>query len=240
VIPTWSDLARGHVWRTSPYSGTALLVHLAAAEHVDVDGVVRASAVDLVTFARTTIVQVRRALGALVDDGWAEVVEPARGRNAAVYRLLFPTLTGAARAATPDVEARTTRVDHVDADVSQPPLLTCPNEIPTNNADADASTRASRSKREPREHEAEARAITAEAWEQITPKPAVPFVAVVKIVEPFVGAGWPRDRIVAALVAVPTISTRWVEAELRGKASGPQGERAMITDRSTPGGTIPL
>lgn len=72
-----------------------------------------------------------------------------------------------------------------------------------------------------------AHAVAAEVWATKNPKPATPFVAVQKIAARFLDAGHDHDAIVAAMVAVPTISIGWVESRLnggpeRGRKSGAQ------------------
>lgn len=53
------------------------------------------------------------------------------------------------------------------------------------------------------------------------PRPAQPFVAVLAIVRKLVDAGWPVDDVVAACIAVPTISTGTCEFWLNKKRALP-------------------
>lgn len=84
--------------------------------------------------------------------------------------------------------------------------------------------------------QARAQEATRLVFERASPKPAVPFPGVKKIVARLLDAGWPDEAVVAACCAVPTISTGWVEAELRRRrpthAAGPRmaSTRADVTD----------
>lgn len=81
--------------------------------------------------------------------------------------------------------------------------------------------------------------LVAEVWERADPKPATPYVAVVKIARKLVAAGWQPDQVRDAMLAVPTISTGWVEAELRKRHRKPPGQQVQ-TDRARPGGRLAL
>lgn len=84
--------------------------------------------------------------------------------------------------------------------------------------------------------QARAQEATRLVFERASPKPAVPFPGVKRIVTRLLAAGWPDEDVVAACCAVPTISTGWVEAELRRRrpasSSGPRmaSTRADVTD----------
>lgn len=94
------------------------------------------------------------------------------------------------------------------------------------------------------------RAIATEVWDARKiagkPVPAQPFVAVAKIGEALLDAGHAPAAIVSAMNAVPTISTRWVEAELARRAglTGQRtGPRARVEGPRSPvptGGAVPL
>jgi hypothetical protein len=86
------------------------------------------------------------------------------------------------------------------------------------------------------------RAIATAVWERKKeagqPTPAQPFVAVAKIADALLSAGHQPARIIDAMVAVPTISTRWVEAELARRR--PQRRAAVSEDRDAPEGRVVL
>lgn len=78
--------------------------------------------------------------------------------------------------------------------------------------------------KEPKEAPAIAKEVVDRAWKRKTPRPATPYVAALKIVEKLLGAGWPARAVEEALVVVPTISTGWLEGELRKRHGGqPRG-----------------
>lgn len=86
-----------------------------------------------------------------------------------------------------------------------------------------------------------AREIVTKVWERSDPKPATPFVGVVKIAERLLRAGHDPQAIGRAMLAVPTISTGWVEAEIKKSSGTPPSRRAPIdTDRDAPEGRIDL
>lgn len=86
-----------------------------------------------------------------------------------------------------------------------------------------------------------AREIVTKVWERSDPKPATPFVGVVKIAERLLRAGHDAQAIGRAMLAVPTISTGWVEAEIK-KSSGtaPSRRTPIDTNRDAPEGRIDL
>lgn len=86
----------------------------------------------------------------------------------------------------------------------------------------------------------DARAITTLVWDLKNPKPAVPFPGVVKIAQRFVDAGYEDEDIVRAMVAVPTISTGWVEAELAKRVKRAPSSRPVDNDREGTRGRIKL
>lgn len=239
---------RAWVWARSPYTGGGLVAHLALAESADDDGIVNDDANVIAVLTRTTAGHVRRIIAELVDEGLAEVVEPKRGRKPAVIRLVVDAPTGTstsplthARARQPDPSTRR-RARQTDDDAQAHLFLNEVKEGQDNTPPpGDVSTRTrARRERQPREHEAAAREITRRVWDALDPKPAVPFVAISKIAEALLAAPWPADAIVEAMCAVPTISTRWVEARLRQGPHATQ-RRDMIDDaRDTPGGRIQL
>lgn len=86
-----------------------------------------------------------------------------------------------------------------------------------------------------------AHAVAAEVWKMKNPRPATPFIAVQKIAARFLDAGHDHDAIVAAMVAVPTISIGWVEARLNGGnqrhgKESPQDLQARIDEEFNLGG----
>lgn len=85
-----------------------------------------------------------------------------------------------------------------------------------------------------------AREIVSKVWERKDPKPATPFIGCVKIAEALLRAGHDPQAIGRAMVAVPTISTRWVEAEIAKGGPAPSRRAPIDTNRDAPEGRIDL
>lgn len=86
-----------------------------------------------------------------------------------------------------------------------------------------------------------AKEIVDKVWERSSPKPATPYIGVVKIAEALLRAGHDPQAIGRAMLAVPTISTRWVEAEINRSGGPPESRRTPIdTNRDAPEGRIDL
>lgn len=240
---------RGWVWARSPYTGGALVVHLALAESADDDGIVQHDANELAVFTRSTPAHVRRIVGELVDEGFAAVLEPKRGRRPAVIGLVCvdapdglsgPSLT---RRPARQESVSTRRPARQTAPADQAHLFT--NEMSegqdTPSTASNGSTRRpARREREPREHEVEARQITERVWHRMDPPPAQRFIAVAKIAEQLL-TSFDAKAIEDAMVEVPTISVRWVEASIRQRsARQPQRRDNIDNARTNPGGRIKL
>lgn len=101
------------------------------------------------------------------------------------------------------------------------------------NASSDTRTPSEPSERSVQDR---ARQVAKDVWERSTPKPAVPFVGVVKIARRLLDAGHPDGDVVDAMLAVPTISVRWVEGELNKRKRRPATVVVSDWDRSAPSG----
>jgi hypothetical protein len=84
-----------------------------------------------------------------------------------------------------------------------------------------------------------AREIVDAVWERKNPKPATPYIGCVKIAESLLHAGHDPQAIGKAMMTVPTISTRWVEAEIarskpatRSRIIGPDDGASGVIDPS--------
>jgi hypothetical protein len=118
---------------------------------------------------------------------------------------------------------------------TEPALFDVPADL------ADARPVVKRPARKPRKHETEARTIVDAVWLRLDPKPAQPYIAIVKIAEALLASGWAAPSIENAMCAVPTISTRWVESALRRARGGPTSPGATIDrDRTQPTGEVKL
>lgn len=156
---------------------------------------------------------VRRHLKALVTDGWLEVTEEGGGRGkATVFRVCRER--GAPRAGLDDANARNPDAirAHSEGDTR---AFSDSAHIPQANSllepPAPGSAEPSIKDR--------ARSLTQRVWEARTPKPAQPFVAVCKIAERMLAAGHEDEALYRAMLAVPTISTGWLEGNLNGNGN---------------------
>ncbi len=249
--------AVGWVFRHSPLKGVAFAIHLAVADSVNDQHEHRfwmRQAV-LAVKARTTRATVNTALAAMVNaDGehpWDPLVELlAEHRGGAnEYRFLYPDVGVVYETRTRGVSTQTTPsgkagvssqptggVTAADTGVEREPThnpkVNPTNPTPTGGPPVELSVAEQR--------EVTAREVTAEVWEARDPKPAQPFVAVVGVAVRLLAAGWERDKVRDAMVAVPTISTGWCEGWLndaRGRGRPAPG-RAVTTDRAAPTGRV--
>lgn len=227
------------------------MVLLAVADAANSDGEHAYPGVDNV--ARASLYSRRQAISLLADlvaHGWLEVEAEGGGRgHATTYRMPFQVpVDRAATAPIPPPErvqpphppaggkGATGAQERVQSgpETVQPGLH--PNgstngELPTEQPPADAGA-------------AVVHSVYAAKKAANHPPPAVPFPGLVKIARQLLAAGWPEPELVAAMAAVPTISTRWVEAELVRRRGGTPGSRqqgrAVDTDRDEPTGRLDL
>jgi hypothetical protein len=125
--------AVGWVYRHSPYSGVAFQVHHAVADSVnDQHGnEFWMTKPNLAIKARTSVASAKRAMEAMVADGYLDLLEESGGRDGSRYRFLFPDVpviydsrsTGSPRTGSPGRANRlTTRAQpaHQDAPTGSP------------------------------------------------------------------------------------------------------------------------
>ena len=227
----------------SPAEGAAYAAHLVLAMHADGRRRVRRAQVELAGRARLHPNTFRGCVRELIALGLVDVITNASGRTPALLELrvdrvhgaVYPVVDRAVDAVYDDLDRAH---DAVKTDDSEEALLI---DLDLKDQDNDAAPRRRSQKRDPRPFETEAREIVGRVWQARAMPPAQPFVAIVKIVEALLGAGWPGPDVERACTAVPTISSRWVEAwlnESRGTSSGP---RARIDDdRDRPTGRVNL
>lgn len=236
----------GWVWRNSPYDGATFLVHLALGDLANDahEYEIWLLTKNLAEKARVSTPTARRALVRLVDDGYLSVVENNAGRNrASRYRFEMPDgrssrSTGRSSRATESIITRDP-VDHGDRPKEQEGELNEEREendagsLPLAVPDSKPT-----SKKEPDPIVERAREISSKVWERKNPRPATPFVGIVKIAEALLRAGHDPQAIGRAMIAVPTISTRWVEAEIA--RSSPSSGQPVDDDRSGESGRVDL
>lgn len=133
------DLAM--VWRHSPATGNALLVHLALAD-MAIDGLVCASQGEIALLARCDVSTVSRRIADLVEIGELAAESHGAGRRSPIFRITHKAMTeGAPRAIVqdagvvqddmirPDDRPQDEREDVMQEAHSAPPEVTAPISI---------------------------------------------------------------------------------------------------------------
>lgn len=207
------------VWENANASGTDLLVLLAIADNANDDGTDSwPSEATLADKTRVSTRTVRRCIRTLEENG-ALVVEQHKGgfpdtrpdRRPNRYTIL---MTGGQ-----DVRADTERAD-----------------IQRTNGRTSAVERADTGVRitvqEPSiDPSSPAREVVNRYWEESDPKPATPYIALVKNVERLLGAGWLPEEVSAALPQARAFTVSALEYVLRSATTGPKsvGDRNLVT-----------
>lgn len=206
----------GFVFRHSPYKGSRLIVHLAIGDVVNDahDNEFWMSVTKLATKCRLGRSAVIAALAELVADDFLEVLSEGGGRGRVTrYRFLMPET------------ARS--VDGLETARFTPETARSESET----ARSTKTTPITRTKETKENGNADAMFVAKSVFDAKEPKPAQPFVAVVKIAQRLLDAGHDRDAIVSAMLEVPTISVGWVEAKLNGRTNGKPDKQTMIDRR---------
>lgn len=225
------------------------MVLLAVADAANVDGLhAHPGVANVARFTLYSSGGARRLLEELEAEGWLIVTEQGTGRGrATVYQVPMGASNNAALARrascapSPDVKARMpapeTRAPAPETRASEPERRAsrcAPNGL-DNGATEEPTTAAPKG----RGTSPEARAIATAVWEGSgETKPATPFIAVAKVADALLTAGHAPDAITAAMLQVPTISTRWVEADLR--KNQPRRATPVAEDRAAPSGRVAL
>jgi hypothetical protein len=210
--------ATGWVYRFSPATGATLLVHLAIADSAnDQHGYeLWMRQAWLAGKARVSRRAVNTALAWLADNALLELLEQgAKAGRPNRYRLLMPKLTavfdpqqGVQPVHTPSAAGaqggENTVHTGVRTGVTHNPRDN-PKENPTKEGTAPTVSQ-------------RARAIISSLHDErrAANQPGVPnFIASVKVVERMLQAGWTDEAVGRACRKVPTITTGWLEGELR-------------------------
>jgi len=77
------------VWDNSPYTGAALLIHVALSEWANDEGICWPSQATIAKRARCTDRYVRDTIKKMQRDGLLEIVKASNGYGSHVYRLVF-------------------------------------------------------------------------------------------------------------------------------------------------------
>lgn len=231
------------------------LVLLAVADCANVEGEHSHPGIaNVARFSLYSTGQCRRTLEELEAEGWLIVTEQGGGRGrATVYRVPMSIAGHPAlerRASCAGSDPRNARISPTETRASEPetrapqPETRASGRAPNGSNGSNNGTPNGDESPEgdPPAIEDPARAITVAVWEASSPKPATPFIGVVKIARRLLDAGHDPDAITAAMIAVPTISTRWVEAELNrsSRPRPPATLRPVDDDRDAPTGRIAL
>lgn len=240
-----------------PYGNRARglrMVLLAVADCANVDGEhAHPGIAGVVRFSLYSSGQARRLLDELEAEGWLVVTEQGGGRaagsrhgRATVYRVPMgadhPMLVKrASRAGTNPANARVGAPDTraPQADTRAPEAVTRASGCAPNGSSNGPSNGTSNGP----PADADGRAVAQRVWDASDPKPATPFIGIVKIAARLLAAGHQPDAIVTAMLAVPTISVGWVEAEIREprRSRGPGRPAAPVdVDRAAPSGEVQL
>lgn len=236
------------------------MVLLAVADAANADGMhAHPGVAGVVRFSLYSAGQARRLLDELEAEGWLIVTEQGGGRapgkrhgRATVYQVPMgvddhPVLSrrascapsSLANARMADVDTRApaadTRASAADTRASGCAPNGVPNGVP-NGGDNGAAPQAPGDAAPSAD---QARLVAQQVWEGRTPRPAVPFIGIVKIAAALLDAGHAPEAIIDAMLTVPTISVRWVEAEINRRRPPQRSERIDV-DRAAPSGEVAL
>lgn len=222
------------------------LVLLAVADSANVDG--QHSHPGIANVARFSLYsagQCRRTLEELEAEGWLVVTEQGGGRGRATVYTVPMDLDAlaerrASRAPLAGGNARTepTQTRAPATETRAPATDSRASGCAPNGVTNGVATETTNGPTSPPAADDPARVVAKAVWEARTPRPAQPFIAIVKIADALLAAGHEPAVIERAMLAVPTISTRWVEAEIN--RSRPAQARRPVEDRSAPSGRIEL
>lgn len=227
-----------HVVQTSPVEAPAYWVHVTLALLANDDAHVRVSQVELARVARVSLSTMRRCVRELIDRGLVTQVDPPNQRVPALLRL-----DGVPQPCLPASAKRTRRGASVPPQgnrrgASEPPqaeslYLHSDLEITKQPTDVGSALTA-----EP--NAPTGRGIAGRIYKLKDPRPAQPFMAIVKIAEALLDAGNDPGAVERAMLVVPTISTRSVELELNRKPLTRTQPAPVDTEREAAGGIVQL
>jgi hypothetical protein len=229
------------VWENSKAKGTARLVLLALADEAADNGDVTAykrSRSHLETKCAASASAVKAAVKKLVELGEIVVLDVGSGRDQTNYRITIegvridPSQIGPPGGQNPPRQGG--RIGPPGGVKKNPPSSRSLPGTPVLPGMKEPPPPATSIEIPP------GKAIAIAVWEASERKPATKFVAVTKIATTLLDSGWTHDQIVAAMLAVPTISTGWVEAELNKSRprAGARAGRAPSSDRDAASGLI--
>lgn len=212
----------------SPVEGATFRAHLTLAIEADTRRMVRTPQRELALLARVDPGHLRRCLRELVDAGAVTILEPPSGQKAALLRLETKVVERASCAVVERASRALQAADESARDARSNGNAPIPRELLDKDQELPPKSRRGRSvsERVHREHEDASDAVLRRVWARKDPKPAQPWVALVKIGERLFAAGWSAEMIEEAMVDADTISTRWCESTLARQRR--QAEKVMI------------
>jgi hypothetical protein len=226
------------VFEHSTATGAARLVLLAIADSAHDSGLLTAyprSQKLLAHKARMDDRTVRRAINTLTGIGELEVLKRGDGRDQADYQVHLAGLSEGGREAHPGRARRRPRAGEVPAPSSRPtrpnPVTPNPSAGPDGHGGAqaplpDMPTAA------PKGNLA-ARSLIQRVWDSRDPRPATPFIALVKIAGRLLDAGHSPEAVEAAFMAAPAYTVAALEFQLNGGRTNGNG-RNHVTDSGPP------
>jgi len=220
------------VFEHSTATGAARLVLLAIADSAHDSGLLTAyprSQKLLAHKARMDDRTVRRAINTLTGIGELEVLKRGDGRDQADYQVHLAGLSEGGREAHPGRARRRPRAGEVPAPSSRP---TRPNPVtPNPSAGPDGpggQLPGMPTPAGPKGNPA-ARSLIQRVWDSRDPRPATPFMALVKIAGRLLDAGHSPEAVEAAFMAAPAYTVAALEFQLNGGRTNGNG-RTHVTD----------
>lgn len=189
-------------------TGTTRLVQLCLGVLADHTGKVQISQVLLARAAQCHARTAATALAELEATGQLSVTEPARGPTPATYQLLYPrrdTRGRGRRTARGNPRCDTGVLNDGSGNTPFSQLLTTEEGM---QADSRNATRQA------------AAAVVRVVYDERSPKPVAKRVAVVKMAERFLTAGWTEQQVRAALMGTAAFTDQAVQLQLNRNAGG--------------------
>lgn len=207
-----SDQAARAVLNGTATTGTTRLVQLCLGVLADHTGKVTISQVLLARAAQCHQRTAALALRELEATGQLQLTEPAHGPTPATYQLLYPRRdTGVRGRRTTGVKGRCDTGVLADANGNTPftQLLTTSEGIA---ADATAARRQA------------AAQLVRSVYDERSPKPVAKRVAVVKMAERFLDAGWTERQVRDAMMATAAFTDQALQLQLNRIVGGQHRE----------------
>lgn len=225
-----------------PGGGTKKLVLIGIANH-DGDGGSWPKIDTLARYAGVSRRNVQKAIEQLTDDGWLTVQVQAGGtrntradQRSNLYEVDYerlrdgvslPTPRGVSLATQRGVAGDTRTIHNRPSNRNDNP------SAPPADADGQGALAGIPTGTPPNHQANEARDIVRRVWDSRSPRPAAPFVALVKIAKRLLEAGHTAKAVEAAFMAAPAFTVAALEFQLNGgRANGRNGRSVKDADTS--------